>query len=587
MTSGAVSKSVSFTVTPAELTAIVITPVEATVSLGVARQLTATGTMTDGSTQDVTGSVTWSSANLGVAAISNDAGTRGLVTTQSIGTTSIVATSGAVVGNTTLTVGAAALVSIDVTPAEATLLVGRRQQFTAIGTFTDGTTQDLTSSVTWSSEAVAVATISNGAGAQGRAEAVAVGTATLLAASGGVTGSAELVVQPGQPVARFTFVAVNEGLAVYSVDANTGALTEVPGSPFAIPAGTARSIAVHPAGQFVYVGNASCCSAATNVITAFAVDAATGALTPLPGSPFAAGAQPSLLAFDRSGTFLYAANRSSSNISAYRVDVATGALTPVPGSPFAGPASPTALAAHPSLDVLYAAGSELQTFAIDAVTGGLAYTATLASAFQSVVVESTGRNLFASGAGLLAAFAVDQSTGVPVAVGTPLAAELSSLATTPNGSFLVGSSSGDGTLVPFLVNQTTGELVPAGSPLATGATPQAVSVDPSGRFVYVANSGSNDVSTFRIDSTTGAIAPVAVLAVVVAHRTRLNRHRQPAGGPCRDAGVFADHARQPERCFGAGSAAQRSRHVQRRNDPFPDRFGAVELERSHHRDVQR
>ena len=562
VTSGAVSKSVSFTVTPAELTAIVITPVDATVSLGVARQFTATGTMTDGSTQDVTGSVTWSSANLGVAAISNDAGTRGLVTTQSIGTTAIVATSGAVVGNTTLTVGAAALVSIAVTPAEVTLLVGRRQQFTAVGTFTDGTTQDLTSSVTWSSDPVAIATISNGAGTQGRAEAEAVGTATILAASGGVTGSAELVVQPGQPLARFTFVAVNEGVAVYSVDANTGALTEVPGSPFAIAAGTARSIAVHPAGQFVYVGNASCCSAATNVITAFAVDAATGALTPLPGSPFAAGAQPSFLALDRSGTFLYAANRSSGDVSAYRVDLATGALTPVPGSPFAGPALPTALAAHPSLDVLYAAGSELQTFTIDTATGGLTYTATLASAFHSVAVESTGRGLFASGAGVLAAFAVGQSTGVPVAVGTPLAAELSSLATTPNGAFLVGTSSGDGTLAPFLVSQTTGELVPAGSPLATGATPRAVSIDPSGRFVYVANGGSNDISTFRIDSTTGAIGTGGVLAVVSAHWPRLNRRRQSAGGSCRDAGVFADHTRQHERSPGTGTAVQRCRHVQ-------------------------
>ena len=231
--------------------------------------------MTDGSTQDVTGSVTWSSANPGVAAISNDAGTRGLVTTQSIGTTSIVATSDAVVGNTTLTVGAAALVSIDVTPAEATLLVARRQQFTAIGTFTDGTTQDLTSSVTWSSEAVAVATISNGAGAQGRAEPSRSGqrlysrpqVASRDPQSSSCSQASRWPASHSSPSTRASPFTRSTRTLGPDRGAGLSVCHRCRHCPFD----------GHPAGQFVYVGNASCCSAATDVITAFAVDAATGA----------------------------------------------------------------------------------------------------------------------------------------------------------------------------------------------------------------------------------------------------------------------------------------------------------------------
>ena len=43
------------------------------------------------------------------------------------------------------------LVSIAVTPANATNLVGATQQFTATGTYSDGSTQNITSQATWTS----------------------------------------------------------------------------------------------------------------------------------------------------------------------------------------------------------------------------------------------------------------------------------------------------------------------------------------------------------------------------------------------------------------------------------------------------
>ena len=89
--------------------------------------------------------------------------------------------SAAVTGSTVLTVTAAALQSIAVTPANPSIAKGTTQQFTATGTFSDNSTQDLTSQVTWASADPAVATIT----AAGLATGVATGTSTITATLGG------------------------------------------------------------------------------------------------------------------------------------------------------------------------------------------------------------------------------------------------------------------------------------------------------------------------------------------------------------------------------------------------------------------
>jgi uncharacterized protein YjdB len=191
---GAISGTVTVTVTPAVLTAIDVTPTNPSVPRGLTQQLTATGRFSDSTTQDLTAMVTWTSATTTTATISNAAGSHGLATAANVGTTLITATSGAISGSTTLTVTPASLVSIQVTPVNPSIARGLTQQFTATGTFTDTTTQDLTASVTWTSSATTVATISNAAGSHGLATAANVGTATITATSGAISGSTTLTV---------------------------------------------------------------------------------------------------------------------------------------------------------------------------------------------------------------------------------------------------------------------------------------------------------------------------------------------------------------------------------------------------------
>jgi hypothetical protein len=85
------------------------------------------------------------------------------------------------------------LLSIAVTPADASILPDRDIQFTATGTYSDGSTDDLTCSVTWSSSVPAAATINR----VGAATARAVGRTTIEAALGAINGSATLNVVLG------------------------------------------------------------------------------------------------------------------------------------------------------------------------------------------------------------------------------------------------------------------------------------------------------------------------------------------------------------------------------------------------------
>jgi hypothetical protein len=190
--------STTLTVGPPGITSITIAPTSASVTKGTTKGFTATGKLTDGSTKNVTNQVSWNSSEPGVASISNDVGTEGVATGVSIGSTTISASAGAATASTTLTVIAPMLASIAVTPATATLAIGYTQPYKAIGTYTDNSTEDLTTQVAWDSTVPAYATVSNAAGTEGVATAVnGTGTTQIYALKNGIYSNfADLTVIP-------------------------------------------------------------------------------------------------------------------------------------------------------------------------------------------------------------------------------------------------------------------------------------------------------------------------------------------------------------------------------------------------------
>ena len=192
-TLGTVSGSTVFTVTPATLSSISVAPANPSIAKGTTQQFTATGNYSDGSTFDLTETTTWASSMTAVATISNAAGTKGKASAAGVGTTSISAAFGGKTGSTILTVTPATLVSLAVTPAAPSIARGLTQQFVATGTFSDGSTQVLTSTVTWSSSNTVVASIVN-VGSPGLATGLSVGSSTIQAAVGTITASTTLKV---------------------------------------------------------------------------------------------------------------------------------------------------------------------------------------------------------------------------------------------------------------------------------------------------------------------------------------------------------------------------------------------------------
>lgn len=166
------------------LVSITITPANPALLLGTLQQFTATGTYSDHSSQDITGSVTWSSSDISVVSIAGG----GLATALTLGSVTISATSGSVTGTTTVNVQSAVLSSITVRPVKKKIAPFTSQQFQAIGTYTDGSTHNVTGQVSWTSSDTAVATI----GGSGRAKALTQGSTTITATLGSISGSSTL-----------------------------------------------------------------------------------------------------------------------------------------------------------------------------------------------------------------------------------------------------------------------------------------------------------------------------------------------------------------------------------------------------------
>jgi hypothetical protein len=98
----------------------------------------------------------------------------------------------------------AVLRSISVTPASPNIALGNTEQFIATGTFSDNTTQVLTTLVSWSSSSQFIATISNVSGSCGLVTSLAAGTTTITASSGGISGSTLLTITPMNNVMTVT-----------------------------------------------------------------------------------------------------------------------------------------------------------------------------------------------------------------------------------------------------------------------------------------------------------------------------------------------------------------------------------------------
>ncbi len=123
----------------------------------------------------------------------------------------------------------------------------------------------------------------------------------------------------------YTNLETTSEVIAFAYDPAKGMLSELESFstlPTDTPGNSTAEIQVHPSGRFVYVSNRG-----HNSIALFAIDPATGRLTPL-GHQSSGGKVPRNFCIDPSGQFLLAANQASDNVVVFRIDAQSGKLTP-------------------------------------------------------------------------------------------------------------------------------------------------------------------------------------------------------------------------------------------------------------------
>jgi 6-phosphogluconolactonase (cycloisomerase 2 family) len=183
------------------------------------------------------------------------------------------------------------------------------------------------------------------------------------------------------PSGEFYYAAAEDaypdsGIAGFAIDQATGGLTPLTNSPYFLPAeGQVSAAIMDPTGRFLYAAVPD--SGTLSQVAGFVRDQTTGDLTAVPGSPFSSGSNTIPLVWDLamhpSGQFLYAYNLSSGTISAFAIDSSDGALSQVAGSPFQSIDNARAMAIDPQGKFVYLAigSGQIAIHQVNTSTGAL------------------------------------------------------------------------------------------------------------------------------------------------------------------------------------------------------------------------
>jgi 6-phosphogluconolactonase (cycloisomerase 2 family) len=170
-----------------------------------------------------------------------------------------------------------------------------------------------------------------------------------------------------------------------------------------------------------------------------------GVLSAVSGSPFKAGVQPSAIAIDGTGKYIYATDYSANTVLGF--SISSGVLTTLSGSPYAAGNAPSAIVVDPAYNYAYVANSTDSTVSAYSITNGV----------LSPVIKTAGQaSTYASGLN-------------PVAIGIDPS----------KNHFLYTANFLGSSVSAWQLSTTDGTLVVAqGSPFTSNANPTAVAAIP-------------------------------------------------------------------------------------------------------------
>src|ERR1700677_21264 len=348
-------------------------------------------------------------------------------------------------------------------------------------------------------------------------------TCAVTASIGALSATSPAIAQGMPPQFVYTADEATQSISGFQLNPTTGALSSIPGSPFNERLDPFQ-LAVNPSGTFLFVANFS-----FNDVSVFRINQTNGALTEVPNSPFSAGngTGPAYLTTDISGKYLYVANSvytadpAVGEIDAYAIDPATGGLTPTPNTATAGqvaqcPLNAVGIFAHPGGQWIYVSGygtgasdlsNIIQGYTINLATGDLtAFSTTYQGGEQPESLAGDAAFLFSDHGqhevfidtvaisqvdGSLAFLTSDQveQSEIPIA-----------MTVDSTGNFLFTNLGG------FQIDQTTGVLTLTQPPVGSGAhVPWTASlISP---FVFSGDPTHSTINAYQIGSTTGVLTP--------------------------------------------------------------------------------
>jgi 6-phosphogluconolactonase len=335
----------------------------------------------------------------------------------------------------------------------------------------------------------------------------------------------------------YTRNSTSQGIYAVRLDRATGAL----GPPELVaPATDPAWLAQSPDGRFIFAIHASAAQAA-----AFAVEPATGRLTPLPPGPAASvpANPPSHLAVDASGRTLLAANYRDGYVAGVpiRTDGTLGPAAvrrhegrgphptrqekPHPHSVTLSPDNRYVLVADLGLDRVFSYTLDPATATLAPANPAFVSTAPAAGP-RHAAFGRDGRHVYVINElnGTLDVHAYDPARGAltplqtvptlpPDFSGENLTAEVR---VHPSGRFVYGSNRGHDSIAAFAVDPVSGRLESIGITPSGGRTPRNFALSPDGQWLVCGHQDTPLVTVFRVDPVTGRLTATGHTATVPA-----------------------------------------------------------------------
>lgn len=295
------------------------------------------------------------------------------------------------------------------------------------------------------------------------------------------------------PSERFLYAALRDKqVGSYAVDRASGRLTPLNAQPNG--GGRAAHLSVDPTGQFVVTAS---WEAGTVTVVPLGADGRLGAATDVVQHSGTPGphrdqtqARAHMCPFDPSGRWLLVTDLGLDRVYVYRLETATGKLA-ANSPPFVQVArgrGPRHIAFHPNGRLAYLINeldATMTAFSWDGEGGVL-------RELQTVSTLPDGW------------------------AGKKWAAQV---AVHPAGRFVYGSNRGSGgesdDIAIFRIADSAGTMSLAGHAPTLGQVPRNFAIDPTGTFLLCAHQDSNTVVPFRIDQDSGALNPTGQMVEVV------------------------------------------------------------------------